>query len=104
MCGPTADTVGREAEPPGGARNTTRVAPTADRVAVLEPAAADQPLAVDPRAVVGEAVVHQRPRVADPLERGVYPRDPCVPLERDVVGGAAANRHPVRGVARSNII
>ena len=29
MCGPTAETVGRDAELPGGARNTTSVPPTA---------------------------------------------------------------------------
>jgi hypothetical protein len=45
---------------------------------------------------VREAIVHDRPFVADALERGVDARDLGIPLESDLVRRAAADRQPVR--------
>ena len=67
-----------------------------DRVAVAQSAAARDPLAVDPRAVMGDPVVHDRPLLADALERSVDPRHARVPVEHDVVARAPADREARR--------
>ena len=67
------------------------------QVAVGEPAAAGEPQAVDPRAVLGPAVVADRPLAGAEGELGVQARGLRVPGQRDVGLEAAADRDRVRG-------
>src|SRR5436190_13797655 len=66
-------------------------------VAVLEAVAALKPLVVHEGPVAGEAVVDDRPAVADPLELGVEAGDLRVPGQDHVGCGCAADRDLARG-------
>jgi len=64
----------------------------ADDVAVLQPPAAVDALAVEEGAVARAAVVDERPLLPHPLERRVHARHGRVPGQRDVAGVLAADR------------
>ena len=66
----------------------------AEPVAVAKASPSRNPLAVDQGPVAGEALVDQAPVALDLLDLGVKPRHLPVPVERDVVVVAPADRDP----------
>ena len=67
--------------------------PHAHEVAVVQAPAAGEPQPVDPRAVLGQPVVGDRPLARVQLELRVQPRQLGIPGDRDVGLVAAADRH-----------
>ena len=85
----------REIEPSAGRAERDQRAADRDHVAVVQPVARRHALAVDVGAVARQAVVDDRPLVAEALERGVHARDLGVPVEHDLVARPPADRDPL---------
>jgi hypothetical protein len=80
-------------------------APDAQHVAVGQPPPPVQAHLVDPRAVLGEPVVGDRPLARAQLELGVQPRALGVPRERHVGLVAAADRYRApAGLQRGDLL